>query len=91
MNGLEDRWTGCTQGTCKSKLSDHFRNIGSDQMRSKQLAVLGIKHELDKALGLANAMCFAVGSEWELATLTSWPASLAFRSVRPMLATCGWQ
>ena len=38
-----------------------------------------------------SAIALPLPMKGNLPTLTSWPASLALASVRPTLATCGWQ
>jgi len=60
-------------------------------MGAQKLAGLGIEDGLDEAFGLAERDRLAVADEGNLPTLTAKPLALAAASVRPMLATCGWQ
>ena len=71
---------------------DQLGHFGADHVRAEQLAGLGVEHRLHQALGLAQRDRLAVADERESADLDRRsPASFAFASVRPTLATCGWQ
>ncbi len=65
--------------------------FGADDVRAEDFAVRFAEEELHEAFGLADGEGLAAGLKGNLPTLNLRPFSFAARSVRPMLATCGWQ
>ena len=73
------------------KALDQLGDFGADHVGAQQLAGLLVEDGLDHAIRLAKRDGLAIAGTRNRPTLISRPCSLAFASVRPTLATCGWQ
>lgn len=75
----------------EGQLGQKLGDVRSDQVTADELEVLGVGDQLDEADGFAEAVGLAVRAERELGDLDLATLALACSSVRPKLATCGWQ
>ena len=89
VNRLHDAHGISLKLSCQPVLRDHLRGFHTNDMRTQNLAVLFAGNQLDEACHLTDRRSLAASLKGELADFS--PCSLQARSVRPTLATCGWQ
>ena len=75
----------------EAEFGDHFGGFVADDVRAEDFAVRLADDQFHKALALADRRALPLARKGNLPTLNLRPFSFAARSVRPTLATCGWQ
>ena len=70
-----------------------IRSVASEPMMvgAQELVAVGVEDDLDHALAVADRQGLAAGRKGETPDANIAPAPAPPFSVRPTLATCGWQ